>query len=258
MSIRAQIGYMNNEGQVRAIYSHSDGYVEGLGRMLVEHYNSHILANALIDMGGVFSIGKRINPPTDAAHGFDYKIRHKDTCVFYHRDRGNAWDENKPLRHANMFDFSTFAKEGWADFMYVWIMDAWHVSQGEGDPWVRVIDHPDYKDYEVTVWSHECYQRKGPLTLETESTLRVQRSIWRIMGHYDKLLATARARAIEKESFYQLASCAICDELVKKCACPEQWKTTDHRVCLGCGEYFNKTEADQVTCELCTIAVEQG
>ena len=147
MSTRAQIGYMSDDGKVRAIYNHADGYVMGLGRMLVENYNSHILANALIDMGNVLGVEKLLNPPSNRAHGYEPARWHKDTCVFFHRDRRDAWDDNKPERYKTIEAWEAYASEAWEDYMYCWMFGAWYVSEpcDASGVWVRVIDHPDFK-----------------------------------------------------------------------------------------------------------------
>ncbi|WP_299548704.1 hypothetical protein [uncultured Helicobacter sp.] len=42
--------------QVKGIYCHWDGYVEGVGKTLKEHYNTDELANALINLGDISSL----------------------------------------------------------------------------------------------------------------------------------------------------------------------------------------------------------
>ena len=105
-----------------------------------------------------------------------------------------------------------------------------------------------------------CYQRKSPEQLALETATRAARATFRVMATYDKLLAEVRTKDMMQQPGVtdKTLVCIICDETLFNCTCPAQWQNSDHRICIGCGEYFNKTEADQVTCELCTIAVEQG
>ena len=52
MSTNAFIGIRENNS-ITYIYNHSDGYLEYLGKMLIEHYNSEEKAKALVALGDV-------------------------------------------------------------------------------------------------------------------------------------------------------------------------------------------------------------
>ena len=56
MATRSTIGIKTEDGTVRAIYCHWDGYPEGVGVGLVENYNSKEQAEALIALGGFSSL----------------------------------------------------------------------------------------------------------------------------------------------------------------------------------------------------------
>ena len=57
MGTHAMIGYWNkNTGAVEATYCHYDGYVEGVGRTLVEYYNDDVVANAVSVVGYLSSL----------------------------------------------------------------------------------------------------------------------------------------------------------------------------------------------------------
>lgn len=70
MSTRSYIGKKLEDGRVRCIYCHSDGYPEGVGQILQDYYNSDNI-DGLLDLGDMSFIGE------------DY-----DSCFFYGRDRG--------------------------------------------------------------------------------------------------------------------------------------------------------------------------
>lgn len=70
MSTRSNIGKKLEDGRVRFIYCHSDGYPEGVGQILQDYYNSDNI-DGLLDLGDASFIGE------------DY-----DSCFFYGRDRG--------------------------------------------------------------------------------------------------------------------------------------------------------------------------
>ena len=56
MATRSTIGIKTEEGTIRAIYCHWDGYPEGVGVGLVENYNSKEQAEQLIALGGFSSL----------------------------------------------------------------------------------------------------------------------------------------------------------------------------------------------------------
>ena len=53
MSTRARIGIQLPDDSILSVYHHFDGYPEGLGVKLVEHYNTYEKASELIDGGNM-------------------------------------------------------------------------------------------------------------------------------------------------------------------------------------------------------------
>lgn len=58
MSTRSYIGKWDGDS-IKAIYCHFDGYPNGVGRMLKEHYNSDDKIDELISLGGISSLGEK-------------------------------------------------------------------------------------------------------------------------------------------------------------------------------------------------------
>jgi hypothetical protein len=56
MATRSTIGIKTEDGTIKAIYCHWDGYPEGVGVGLVENYNSKEQAEALISLGSFSSL----------------------------------------------------------------------------------------------------------------------------------------------------------------------------------------------------------
>lgn len=83
--------YVFDETSGRAIYVHSDGYPEHLGRVLTDYHNSQVAVSEMMDLGHASFIDQRLHPVGD--HGFDFHRREKGTSVFYGRDRGEAGNE---------------------------------------------------------------------------------------------------------------------------------------------------------------------
>ena len=84
MSTRSNIGVLNNDGKVTAIYCHWDGYVEYNGRILAEYYQEIERVKKLISGGDLSSLNKEIEPT--AEHSFENP--QDDVCVSYYRGRG--------------------------------------------------------------------------------------------------------------------------------------------------------------------------
>lgn len=104
MSTNAFIGIREN-GSITYIYNHSDGYLEYLGKMLIEHYNSEEKAKALVALGDVSILKEKLEPAEGTVHGFDYDKRQEGVSVFYGRDRGEDWESIKPITIQNtVFD----------------------------------------------------------------------------------------------------------------------------------------------------------
>ena len=104
MSTNAFIGIRENNS-ITYIYNHSDGYLEYLGRMLLEHYNSEEKAKALVELGDVSILKEKLAPAEGTVHNFDYDKRQEGVSVFYGRDRGEDWENIKPVTIQNtVFD----------------------------------------------------------------------------------------------------------------------------------------------------------
>jgi len=91
MATRSRIGIQNQDGSVSSIYCHFDGYPEGVGAMLEEHYSNRQKLNMLINLGDISVLGEQVS--TMDEHSFDN--RKEGVTVAYHRDRG---EELRPAR----------------------------------------------------------------------------------------------------------------------------------------------------------------
>lgn len=76
------------------IYCHWDGHPDTMLPILRGYYNSFELASKLISFGDASSINKNLEPAEGQPHDFMHPA--EDTCVFYHRDRGEDWLSCRP------------------------------------------------------------------------------------------------------------------------------------------------------------------
>jgi len=64
---------------------HFDGYPEGVGAVLIQHYTDPLKVMELVKYGAMSSIGKEVHPDPQGPHSFGNP--QEDVCVFYGRDR---------------------------------------------------------------------------------------------------------------------------------------------------------------------------
>jgi hypothetical protein len=98
MATRSSIAMKTEDGKVRAIYCHWDGYVDYNGRMLVGEYTDPAKVSALMDLGDLSSLRKDLGEK----HNFDRNYEEPelegmfdDWCLAYGRDRGETGVESK-------------------------------------------------------------------------------------------------------------------------------------------------------------------
>jgi len=87
MATRSTISIKEN-GKIRSIYCHWDGYPSNNGKILLEHYTTSEKINELINLGQVSILKENVNPDSKVSHSFDN--RQENVVVAYHRDRGES------------------------------------------------------------------------------------------------------------------------------------------------------------------------
>lgn len=106
MSTNAYIGIVTNEGTIRYIYSHWDGYLSGVGNTLLENYNTTGQVEELLSNGDISSL--------------DATIAESE---FFHRDHGEPLSEVSAQETDNLYDLDQ-------EFNYVWTGSEWLVDRG--------------------------------------------------------------------------------------------------------------------------------
>ena len=122
MATRAIIAKLDDNG-VKAIYNHSDGYLEHAGRILAEHYRDESKVDELIAQGDVSIIDENIGVKIDFN---DYKTRYANKqCKFYMRDRGEKYKQAEQLKdETELIEFSNNCD---VDFIYMFAYGYWYV-----------------------------------------------------------------------------------------------------------------------------------
>ena len=119
MSTRSAIGYLTPNGNVRAIYCHWDGYVNGgVGETLVTEWQSAYRVAQLVESGHMSQLG------------IDLK-----SSVFYGRDRGET--DVSPEEFESMYQFSS-SYLGECEYVYLYTRDGWLVQTEKRKTFTRV------------------------------------------------------------------------------------------------------------------------
>jgi hypothetical protein len=105
-------------GKIRAIYCHFDGYLDGVGKMLYNHYTTEEKVHQLMDLGNLSSLDKEIG----TKHNFD--AAPTDECNFYGRDRGD--EDQEADEYWSVYEILI---EDGAEFVYVMKDGVWYVGK---------------------------------------------------------------------------------------------------------------------------------
>ena len=84
MATRSRIGIQDENGTIRSIYCHWDGYPEGVGAILKEHYSNRQKLNMLINLGDISILEENVA----TVHEHSFNNPRPGVTVAYHRDRG--------------------------------------------------------------------------------------------------------------------------------------------------------------------------
>jgi len=126
------------------VYLHFDGYPEGAGKKLVNHYRTPASVANLISHGGISVLGEMIGEKFD----FDEKTPPQQ-CKFYHRDRGENLDiallgnPNYPDDRIRMVE--DYAHDCGAEFIYLYTNGRWtfkpaHNGFNNLEPHLKIIE----------------------------------------------------------------------------------------------------------------------
>jgi hypothetical protein len=139
MSTRSAIILKTSEGKYRSIYCHSDGYLEHNGKILHEHFQDPEKVEQLINLGGLSVLAPEIGEKHDF-DDFDWMLEYlrkgdregreadprNNWCRFYHRDRGEPWDSNKPEEFSVM-NIAHYRSHYGAEYIYLFEDGVWKV-----------------------------------------------------------------------------------------------------------------------------------
>jgi len=111
MATRSFIATLQRDGSVNGVYCHHDGYPEGVGATLKEHYRSAKKVGSLLALGDLSTLGSDTGPGYTTA---------------YHRDRGEPLDPN--MTYGSVSEAINCARDDLgAEYVYIFNGDGWEV-----------------------------------------------------------------------------------------------------------------------------------
>ena len=111
MSTRSNIAIEDPKTKkVKVIYVHSDGYPYGVGKILVDHYNSYDLAKQLFTEGDASYLGDTFAE-----------------CSFYGRDWDRKEEPAREYRDEWMY-MEAIRGDVFIEYIYIFKNNRWHVS----------------------------------------------------------------------------------------------------------------------------------
>ena len=128
MSTRSWICLEQDDGY-QCVYCHHDGYLEYNGAILFKHYQDYQKVVQLINLGGMSLLGENIEPDPHKPHTFDKP--QQSVCIFYHRDRQESWESNKPFFIKDMAEFQQ--ESLCIAYIYIYANGGWYYSDDNGE-----------------------------------------------------------------------------------------------------------------------------
>ena len=112
MSTRSTISVIQRDGSVKSVYCHWDGYTDGVGKELINNFNTERLANKVISEGSISSITDSYIDSYHSKRGEDIDIKQylslerflksKDSQQFNYLFKDGEWLAATDLRYWNV------------------------------------------------------------------------------------------------------------------------------------------------------------
>lgn len=140
MSTRCRIGLEKADKTIKSIYCHFDGYPEGVGKTLKEHYNDPAKIEKLLELGDISSLGTFYDEAlAKEAWQKQYekewreseKGRRASEMTIPYKDRG---EDTEARIDESEEEYISKAGKCWEDYTYLYKEDyngiyRWHVME---------------------------------------------------------------------------------------------------------------------------------
>ena len=133
MATRSTIAKLGKNGIIKAVYCHSDGYLEHNGKILNEYYKDESKVDELLAHGDLSTLNQNIGEKLPFN---DYTSFHeKKQCRFYHRDRGEKLRIEILTSEKDILDY---ASSCCAEYVYMFAFGYWYVYDFENKSFVEL------------------------------------------------------------------------------------------------------------------------
>lgn len=129
MGTRSMIAYEDNEtGKVIATYCQYDGYLEGVGATLIQHYETPALALAVASGGYYSSLSETVEASLADAVNKDDPTEYESATAYFQENR-----------------------ESWCEYLYLYRQGVWFYSEpgGAAGPFLVRSDDPNGEGEEI-------------------------------------------------------------------------------------------------------------
>ena len=132
MGTRSNIGIVNLDDSIDAIYCHWDGFPSYNGKILLNHYTTADIVNQLMLLGDLSSLNEKLYPDDSKPHTF--QNQQEDVCVAYGRERNESDVDCKIFK--DIGDFERFAGNSDAEYQYLFEDGKWtYRNVNKDDKW---------------------------------------------------------------------------------------------------------------------------
>lgn len=142
MSTNANIAKLNEDGTVKSIYVHWDGYPTHTGKKLIENYETAEKLETLLAIGDL----SQIEASPDCPEGHTYETSVDGYCVAYGRDRGE--DGADAVISESVKEYNS--DQAHQEFNYLFVDGTWFLNDNgeleELTPLRATYDHDDEDD----------------------------------------------------------------------------------------------------------------
>lgn len=122
MSTRSTIARKTKDG-IESIYCHFDGYPDGVGALLKEHYQLEEKINKLFEFGDLSILDVDIGVQQENK----WMDRVEGWCYFYGRDARE--DDTESMIHENINTWLSTRKHSWCEYGYLWNGNEWETFE---------------------------------------------------------------------------------------------------------------------------------
>lgn len=163
MGAQCSIGYINNRGEYTTIICSHDGYLEYVGRVLLENYTTQELVDELISFGDLFEIGEVIHPK--------YRKDDESVCYYKYPDDSFICNESDVIswqKYSPVISDKVIQNE---EYNYLFKNNKWYWCEYDDKEWKVLNKRCIDKQYNPPIFDIKAF-RKYVMTKENKKVVK--------------------------------------------------------------------------------------